>query len=145
MNSPVARSVQMNGRFTGGVYVDRVVANEMGVAKERLQVILREARADMELTASKDDISIIEMERVVQLYAEFPSDVDGGRDALRKRMADDIRTATDELVTLRQGQDIEAIESAIKAWNEKGGTKLAVPLNDLREHRRDFYPNHSFL
>ena len=60
MNSPVARSVQMNGRFTGGVYVDRVVANEMGVAKERLQVILREARADMELTASKDDISIIE-------------------------------------------------------------------------------------
>lgn len=115
------------------------VANEVGAAKDRLAVVLREARAEMEMVSTKDDASILEMEKVLLQYADYPVDVDIAKEALQARMAKGIRAATDELVALRQTEDVQKIEVELLKWQQKGGAKLSVPLNDLRDHRKMLY------
>ena len=112
---------------------------EIEAVQERLAVIFREAKSDMELTATKEDVTILEMDKVLQAYRDYPKDIDTARDILQSRLQKDVREATEELVKLRQGEDLTEIEAKLDAYQKSGGDKLAGPLNDLKDYRLGLY------
>ncbi len=112
---------------------------EVEAVQERLTVIFREAKSDMELTATKEDATIVEMDKVLQAYRDYPKDVDTARDVLQSRLQKDVREATDELTQLRQGFDLNTIEAKLEEYRKTGGDRLRGPLQDLQDYRLGLY------
>lgn len=108
---------------------------EIEAVQERLAVIFREAKSDMEMTATKVGVTILDMDLVMHAYREYPKDIDTARDILHSRLQKDVREATEELVKLRQGEDLPEIEVALALYQQSAGDKLAGPLNDLKDYR----------
>ena len=112
---------------------------EVEAVQERLAVIFREAKSDMELTATNEGATIVEMDKVLQAYRDYPKDVDTARDILQSRLQKDVREATDELTQLRQGFDLKLIEAKLEEYRNTGGDRLRGPLQDLQDYRMGLY------
>jgi hypothetical protein len=112
---------------------------EVEAVQERLAVIFREAKSDMELTATKEDATILEMDKVLQAYRDYPKDVDTARDVLQSRLQKDVREATDELTKLRQGNELKTIEAKLAEYQTTAGDRLRGPLQDLKDYRLGLY------
>ena len=55
------------------------IATEIAAVRERLQTVVHDARAELELTAAKEAVTIVQMDTILQRYRHYPEELDGAR------------------------------------------------------------------
>jgi hypothetical protein len=122
--------------ITSTASLDDQMSTERQALDTRRKQLVEQAKSEMITLASRTTTTVLDIEQALERFAEYPDDLQPERDSLKSKKVLVIAHTKDELLRLKDSDDIQAVEKALSDSWEGYGEALADTLKELEEHKQ---------